>query len=201
MSASSASPRPSRRPGLRAPRAAGRLRFHVHGPHPARARARVERGDDRARPGRGRGRVAGAAADPEELLALGLDARGPRRQPRRGARRRRLPDLGTAASRGSQTTPARPDRGRPARATCRDRGRARRAAGRVAHADAASPPRARRCSAPRLASGLRELFAEAFADRLHEPYRAGCAPLLGGRPRAPAGRARSARRSPARARP
>ena len=42
-----------------------------------------------------------------------------------------------------------------------------------------SPPGARHCSAPRVASGSLELFEAALDDRLHEPYRAESAPLLG----------------------
>ncbi len=116
----------------------------------------------------------------ERLLQLGGLARGARRQPRRRARRRRLPDLGRAdrAGRGDAA-------GRRRSRSCRT-GRSRR--GRLAGSAAGarsrtrtprSPPSAPRCSAPASPPAGSTLLAAALDDRLHEPYRAAAAPLLG----------------------
>ena len=69
----------------------------------------------------------------------------------------------------------------------------------VPHADAAFTAGRAALLGAALASGSEELFAAALADRLHEPYRAATR-RCSSAPRRRCRRARSARRSPARAR-
>ena len=146
-------------------------------------------------------RVAGREPDPQELLALGLAARGPCRQPRRLPRRRRLPHLGR---------PHRPDRGRcsrsrrsPSSPTPRSRRRppALRFPRRFPHADAAftagRAALARRRARGRGPRPLRGRARRPPARAL--PRRGRAAPRRA--PRRHRRRARSARRSPAPARP
>ena len=112
-------------------------------------------------------------ATPEELLAAGLRAREPRRQPRGRAGRRRDAHVGRSnrpdrrrrcrssrwrSSRGSGRRPRRRARSLPALCPARRRCRERRARGA-----------ARRRRAPPTTPTL---FAAGLDDRLHEPYRA-----------------------------
>ena len=175
-----------------------RLELRVHGQDPAGAWPRLERIGDRPRTRRcGDRRRAGA--DGRRAARARDRAGGARRQSRRGARRRRLPDLGDAD---------RPDRGHaPATPIAVDPGGARpdrRVASRAARARCPtptrrSPPAGQRFSAPHSRSSSADLFEAALEDRLHEPYRANGAPLLGQlRAKLPAG---GAGRHPLRRRP
>ena len=90
-----ARPGAHRHPRVRPRRLARGPVVRVDRPHPARARPRLERGDDRARDGRG-GEVDGAGARARGPARARRAARGPLRQPRRLPRRRRHADLGRA---------------------------------------------------------------------------------------------------------
>ena len=168
--------RPTARPGahrhprVRARRLAGGAVVRVDRPHPARARARLERGDDRARDGRGRG-VDGAGALARGAARARRAARGPLGQPRRVPRRRRLPDLGRADRADRRLAPARRRRGHPAGEGADRRGAARAARRDLARRRRRSTSRGRRCSAPGSRRGTPSLLTAALADRLHEPYR------------------------------
>ena len=192
-------PRAPRRPRLRAARRSERLRLRVHRPDPARARPRLERVDHRARARRGDVRER-RRARPRAAARARLPLEGHAGQPRRGARRRRLPDVGRTHRRAS-----------PSRCRARRSPSSRSRACRTAEARASLPGAgvASRRRGHRRARGaarrrdrrraIRELFAAALHDELHEPYRAATAPALEAvrdelRP------APSARRSPARAR-
>ena len=132
--------------------------------------------------------AAGVEPTADELLEAGLDARGPPRQPRRRARRRRLPHVGRAhrprrrrssGRRRSQSFP-RPASSRRMRVGCCRR--------RFPHEDAVfSAARAALLGAA-LAAGTPALFAASAADRLHEPYRADDAPCARRDSRRSAGR-------------
>ena len=131
---------------------------------------------------------------PEELLAAGLDARAPRRQPRGRARSAASRSPGTGRSPGSRT------RCRSRRSPSSRRADVRPSARAHAAGDRSScRRRLRRAGRAALlgagaASGDADLFAAALGDRLHEPYR----PSDDARraPRRPAAGLRAARRSP-----
>ena len=136
---------------VRARRAGRGPQLPLREPHPARARARLVRRDDR---GRARRRARGRR--PRRLARRGARARpaarGPRRQPRAGRLRRRLPELAErhrphAHAPARDRPAARADRGRAGHAR-EHRGLARPAAG-VRHRTPTPPRRARRprCSA------------------------------------------------------
>ena len=160
-----ARPGAHRHPRLRARRLAGGARVRVDRPDSARARARLERGDDRARAGR-RGEVVGSGARARGPARARRAARGPLRQPRRLPRRRCLPDLGRA-DRAARRHAAAHARSRSSRA--RRCGRPRRGIAlpaEVPHADAAftvaraallgagiAARRRRPCSRPRSPTG------------------------------------------------
>ena len=121
----------------------------------------------------------GCDSTAERAARSGRRARGPRGQPRGGARRRRVPHVGRRGSRAlADDAPAVPI------ALVPEATRLTTAAARaalpddVAHGDAAFTAAHAALLGAALARAHAELFAAALADRLHEPYRAADAPLL-----------------------
>ena len=174
---------------------------------PLRNRIPLERGLGSSAAAIALGLVAGAAAAgrdlrPDELLAPASSARGPRRQPRRRAataasasswRRNGAPHAARIADRHA-------GRGRAGRARRRARAPPSRASAlpaSVAHEDAAVTAGAAALLGAAIAPATRSCSRDAFADRLHEPYRPAARRRCCGSCRAAAGRARSASRSPA----
>jgi homoserine kinase len=131
--------------------------------------------------------VEGRKADPEDLLAEGLELEGHGDNLAAALAGGVCLTWGTRIARLADRTPAAPIALVPdstvSTAAARDALPAE-----VAHADAAFTAARAALLGAALASGSAELFAEALEDRLHEPYRVAGAPLLGAvRERLPAG--------------
>ena len=141
----------------------------VHGPDTARARARLERGRHRSRT-RGRLRSTGRELTPEELLAEGSSSRVTATTSRRRSPEERLLTWESRIARPADRPPAVPIALVPdatVSTAARDA-----LPEQVSHADASFTAARAALLGAALATGSRELFAEALADRLHEPHRA-----------------------------
>jgi len=131
--------------------------------------------------------VDGRDADPEELLAEGVELEGHGDNLAAALAGGVCLTWGTKIARLADRTPAVPIALVPDSTVSTAAARAALPAD-VAHADAAFTAARAALLGAALASGSAELFAEALDDRLHEPYRTARAPLLGAvRERLPAG--------------
>lgn len=123
-------------------------------------------------------RASGRPADPGELLAAGIELEGHGDNLAAALAGGVCLTWGTRIARLADRAPATPIALVPSEAVSTAAARAALPAG-VPHADAAFTVARAALLGAALASGSPELFAEALFDRLHEPYRAATAPLLG----------------------
>ncbi len=121
--------------------------------------------------------AAGSSASPEELLAEGLALEGHGDNLAAALVGGVCLTWGTRIARVADKTPAVPIALVPEGTVSTAEARAA-LPDEVSHADAAFTASRATLLGAALASGSEELFAEALADRLHEPYRAAGAPLL-----------------------